>query len=41
MQDKLLFQFVVIADTHIRLPDYAEERVVFPQTDYRTIEQNM
>ena len=27
MQDKLLFQFVVIADTHIRLPDSAEEGV--------------
>ncbi len=25
MQDKLLFKFTVIADTHIRLPDYAEE----------------
>ena len=25
MQDKLLFQFAVIADTHIRLPDSAEE----------------
>ena len=25
MQDKLIFQFVVIADTHIRLPDSAEE----------------
>ena len=25
MQDKLLFKFTVIADTHIRLPDSAEE----------------
>ena len=25
MQDKLLFQFAVIADTHIRLPDSAGE----------------
>jgi len=25
MQDKLLFQFAVIADTHIRLPDSSEE----------------
>ena len=25
MQDKLLFQVAVIADTHIRLPDSAEE----------------
>ena len=25
MQDKLLFQFAVIADTHIRLPDSAKE----------------
>ena len=25
MQDKLLFKFTIIADTHIRLPDSAEE----------------
>ena len=40
MQDKLLFQFAVIADTHIRLPEAAEEGVL-PQTDYRTIEQKI